>query len=125
MLHNHKKCVSCGKMFLEIRKSDLCPECLSKEAGSFRKVKDYLYDYPGSTASDIAKFTGVAETLIVKWYEDGRLEKSSIKAVAKCKICGRPITGGEVCKNCLDEMNKPMNKDERKPQMYIATKHEK
>ena len=44
---------------------------------------------------------------------------------AKCKICGKPITGGEVCKNCLDEMNKPMNKDERKPQMYIATKHEK
>ena len=29
-------------MFLEIRKSDLCPECLAKESDSFQKVKDYF-----------------------------------------------------------------------------------
>lgn len=127
MLHNHKKCVSCGKMFLEIRKSDLCPECLALEGDSFQRVKNYLYDYPGSTASDIAKFTGVAEALIVKWYEDGRLEKSNIKATIKCKICGRPLTVGEICKNCLDEMNKPSNQvvSDKKTSMYIASKHQK
>lgn len=114
-------------MFLEIRKSDLCPECLAKEGDSFQKVKQYLYDYPGSTASDIAKFTGVAEALIVKWYEDGRLEKSNLKANIKCKICGRPITVGEICKNCLDEMKKPSDKtsNDKKSSMYIATKHDK
>lgn len=127
MLHNHKKCLSCGNMFLEIRKSDLCPECLSKEAGSFQKVKEYLIDYPGSTATDISKFTGIAESLIVRWYEDGRLEKSSLKANIKCKICSRPITHGEICKNCSDEMTKPMVKtnEEKKPSMYVATKHQK
>lgn len=126
MLHNHKKCVSCGKMFLEIRKSDLCPECLAKESDSFQKVKNYLYDYPGSTASDIAKFTGVSEPLIVKWYEDGRLEKSNIKATKKCKICGRPITVGEICKNCTDEMNKPLkSQGDKSAAMYVTSKHEK
>ena len=55
-----------------------------------------------------------------------REPKFSTQAYTRCKICGRPITIGEVCKNCLNEMNKPMNnKEERKPQMYIATKHEK
>jgi predicted Zn-ribbon and HTH transcriptional regulator len=33
MLHKQKKCKNCGKMFLEIRKSDLCPECMAMENG--------------------------------------------------------------------------------------------
>jgi hypothetical protein len=125
MIHKHKKCVGCGKMFLEIRKSDLCPECMAKEGDDFQKVKDYLYDYPGSTISDISKFTGVTEALIVKWYEDGRLEESNIKALSRCKICGRPLTVGDICKNCMDEMNKPSKKtDGKKHQMYISSKKE-
>jgi len=124
MLHKQKKCASCGKLFLEIRKSDLCPECMAKENDEFQRVKDYLWDYPGSTTRDISKFTDVSESLILKWYEEGRLEKSTIKASEHCKICGKPIAVGEICKHCQAEMNKGFNKDdkEKKSAMYISSK---
>ncbi len=124
MLHKQKKCHGCGKMFLEIRKSDLCPDCMAKENDAFQKVKDYLWDYPGSTTGDIAKFTEVSEALILKWYEDGRLEKSKVRANEKCKICGKPITLGDICKNCQKEMSKSINKEnkEQKSAMYITGK---
>jgi predicted nucleic acid-binding Zn ribbon protein len=123
MLHKQKKCKSCGKMFLEIRKSDLCPECMAKETDQFQKVKDYLWDYPGSTTQDISKFTEVPEGLILKWYEDGRLEKSKIRATEHCKICGKPIAVGEICKNCQKEMTKTKAKEEqKKSSMYITGK---
>ena len=126
MLHKQKKCTNCGKMFLEIRKSDLCPECMAMENDDFQKVKDYLWDYPGSTTGDISKYTGVSEALILKWYEDGRLEKSKIKAAERCKICGKPITTGEICKNCQREMSRGLHKDEvakeKTRTMYISGK---
>lgn len=125
MLHNHKKCLGCGKMFLEIRKSDLCPECLAQESTGFQRVKEYLVDYPGSTSSEITKFTGISELLIMKWYEDGRLEKSTIKHTKKCRICSRPIIVGEICKNCSDEMNKPASASSARDSVYVTTKHDK
>ena len=60
------------------------------------------------------------------YVEIGRLEKSSVKATKKCKICGRPLTSGEVCKNCMDEMNKPLKtQGDKSAAMYVTSKYEK
>jgi predicted amidophosphoribosyltransferase len=129
MLHKHTKCINCGKTFLQVRKNlDLCPDCMKDAEAHFRVVKDYLYDYPGATAKEIARETGVGEDLILKWYDQGRLEKSDVTPTAKCEICGRSILAGRICKRCQEDMksgfggSSTQENKVKRPAMHIAEK---
>lgn len=99
MLHKYKECVKCGKRFLEVRDSDLCPDCRVTEESEFTKVDQYMYYNPSANLAEISDATKVAEEEILKWEKEGKL-KEELKPGIRCEVCGRGIKIGRICDKC-------------------------
>ena len=121
-----KNCITCNKIFddfLDIYKT--CPDCRKKEADLLREVKDYLWDFPGTTEAKLHELFGVTHQQITKWLREERLEitpDSSIKLT--CVRCGSMILKGKYCADCarrvgaeLDELKKELSPHNEK-QVY-------
>ena len=81
----------------------MCPSCYMAEEEEFLKVKDYVYDNPSAKVEDIVEETGIEEKKILKWLQEGKLIPSKGTNITyPCKNCGKPITSGEYCRNCID-----------------------
>ncbi len=97
-----KNCIQCGKVyedFLDLYK--MCPDCREEETTLLRKVKDYLWDYPGSTEAKLHEIFGVTHEQVTKWLREERLEitpESNIKLT--CVRCGSMILKGKYCDHC-------------------------
>ncbi len=97
-----KNCLKCGKIFedfLDLYK--LCPNCREQEYDLLRKVKDYLWDYPGTTEAKLRELFGVTHEQVTKWLREERLEitpESNIKLM--CVRCGSAILKGKYCDHC-------------------------
>ena len=110
-----KNCINCNKIFddyLDIYKT--CPECREKEASLLRQVKDYLWDYPGTTESKLRELFGVSHQQVTKWLREERLEitpDSSIKLT--CVRCGSMILKGKYCPDCARRVGEELNELKR------------
>ncbi len=125
-----KNCIRCNKIFedyLDIYKT--CPECRALEADLLRKVKDYLWDYPGTTEAKLKELFDVTHQQITKWLREERLEitpDSSIKLT--CVRCGSMILKGKYCPDCakrvgaeLDELKNELSpKQERQSKQVYS-----
>ena len=70
-----KNCIICGNIFddyLDLYKA--CPDCREKKSDLLRKVKDYLWDYPGTTEAKLKELFGVTHQQVTKWLREERLE---------------------------------------------------
>ena len=121
-----KNCIRCGKIYddyLDLYK--LCPDCRDQESTLLRKVKDYLWDYPGTTEAKLRELFGVTHEEVTKWLREERLEitpDSSIKLT--CCRCGSMILKGKYCDHCkkkvgdeLDMLKKELSPKQEK-QIY-------
>ncbi|AOT70032.1 TIGR03826 family flagellar region protein [Geosporobacter ferrireducens] len=105
-----RNCRKCGRIFQYDGFNKNCERCRKNEEEDFRRVKEYLYDNPGATISEVSQETEVEEDLILKYLRQGRLEITGEggSLVLDCERCGRAIRTGRFCDQCAEEMAKEM-----------------
>ena len=103
-----KKCTSCGRIFdgfgLE------CPECVQENERQFNLVKDYIWENPRASMTELSEETGVPAKLITRFLREGRLELDNADGLIVCERCGAPITSGTLCRNCKDKLAHAMDR---------------
>jgi flagellar operon protein (TIGR03826 family) len=135
-----RNCSKCGRLFGYVSKP-ICSYCVDEEEDEFSKVKDYLYDYPGSNVFEVSEATGVSTEKIMRFLKEERLQVNSENPnmLLECETCSRPITTGRFCQNCKNDLHTSLRKEfglDKKPsvpdddglrthskeQMYTATR---
>lgn len=120
-----RNCIRCGKVFAYTY-NPVCNKCLEKEEEEFKRVKEHIYDNPGSTAFEVSEATGVSVEKIMKFLREERLELSSENAnlFLECESCGRPIKSGRYCEECKNQIASEMKREfglNKSKQEYIKT----
>lgn len=67
-------CIYCGKMFNDRRVTSVCKDCIPKDEAFFKKINDYLKEYPNSNAMQIADGLDVPASDIIRFIDEGRLQ---------------------------------------------------
>ena len=100
-----KNCSMCGKAFLALPGARTCRECRLEEYRMESEVMNYVRDNPGCTMQDIMRDTGAPESLLRRLHAEGRfIEMENV--TLPCKKCGKRITTGKYCRECLATMKK-------------------
>lgn len=101
-----RNCIKCGRVFA-YQGFEVCSRCLDDEEADFKKVKEYLYDYPGATVIEVSEETGVSEKKILRYLREGRIEiREEDNLLLDCERCGRAIRSGRFCDECIAKMQK-------------------
>jgi len=123
-------CAMCGKLFIKRGTGDLCPQCQEIEDEKFSKVESYLWEHPNSSIPDVSEKTGVEKKWILRFIKKGRIVNRTTPY--PCKRCGKPITHGEYCEECLAELRKEslrvkraLREKIRRDKMYIKENKKK
>lgn len=105
-------CKDCGRTFASESGEAYCRRCRNKNVeNEFKIVREYLYDHPGATVAEVSEETGVAETIIMKFLRDERLEIiEDENALLSCQKCGKSIKTGKLCDSCKNEMKSELTK---------------
>lgn len=134
-----RNCRKCDRIFADDN-FDLCPICRNKDMEEFKRVKDYLYDYPGADIQTVSRETNVSTKKIIRFLREGKLEirSDSPNLLLDCERCGTLINTGRFCNKCIAEMEKEFKsvlpKKEPSPKkitgkdsdrMYVANRRKK
>ncbi|HHW49621.1 MAG TPA: MerR family transcriptional regulator [Clostridiaceae bacterium] len=104
-----RNCRKCGKIFSYIGGVPICPSCRQQEEEIFKKIKDYLYENPGASVTEVSRELDVSIELIKRFLREGRLEivgEEGKNLLLECENCGRAINSGRYCKDCERELLK-------------------
>ena len=84
-----KNCEKCGRKFGAMSSETLCTKCSAENIEKdFKKVRDYLYDNPGASVTEVSDETGVAERIILKLLKDERIETiDDCNGLLSCERC--------------------------------------
>lgn len=107
-----RNCSKCGRLFGYVGKP-ICSYCSEEEEDEFGKVKEYLYDNPGSTVFEVSEATGVGTDKIMRFLKEERLQVSSENPnmLLECEKCSRPIGTGRFCQSCKNDLHTSMRKE--------------
>lgn len=102
-----RNCRKCGKIYNYIGGSPICPVCRQLEEEEFKRVKDYLYDNPGASITQVSTELDISIELIKRFLKEGRLEivGECANMVLECEICGKSINSGRYCPECERELS--------------------
>ena len=105
-----KNCKRCGAMFNYVVGHPICGRCRKADEEDFKKVKNYLYDNPGSSPPEIAVEVDVSVEKIRRYLKEGRLEivGDASNMVLACEKCGMSIRTGRYCDECERDMKKEL-----------------
>ncbi|MEW9123758.1 MAG: TIGR03826 family flagellar region protein [Thermotaleaceae bacterium] len=122
-----RNCKKCGRIYQYDGVNKICARCRKGEDEDFAKVKEYLYDNPKSTITQVSEETGVEEDLILRYLRQGRLEivGEGGSLVLDCERCGKSIRTGRFCDQCTHEMTAELKsafKPVEKPQVRDGNK---
>lgn len=127
-------CAKCGRVF-GYSGSEVCSRCTGNDEDDFKKVKDYLYDNPGSNIVEVSEATEVSEKKILRYLRESRIEvREDDNALLDCEGCGESIKSGRYCDKCAGKLKKeftsvtkpqkeeqkPLNSGKQDTKMYIA-----
>jgi len=102
-----RNCRRCGKMYNYIGGPPICIDCKNADEEIFKKVKEYLYDRPGATLSQVATDLDVSVEKIRMFLKEGRLEiTEGSNIILECERCGKAIKTGRFCNECQHEVSK-------------------
>ncbi len=127
-----RNCPRCGKIFTSFGRP-ICGRCLETEENEFKVVKEYIYDNPGATISEVSQETEVSVEKIMRFLREERLEIKSENSnlLLECERCGRGIKSGRFCDNCKAQINNDfrrefgMDKKEPAPMPKVKTDKDK
>lgn len=125
-----RNCPRCGKIFTYFGRP-ICNNCIDTEENEFKMVKEYIYDNPGATISEVSQETEVTVEKIMRFLREERLEIKSENSnlLLACEKCGRAINSGRFCENCKGQLNKDFRRefgmDNKEPAQKLQTRAEK
>lgn len=99
-------CEKCGRMFKTIGNIKMCSRCREGDDDIFRIVREYIYDNPGATVTEVSEATDVSEKKIIHFLKEGRLETKGDSMLLECEKCGEPIASGRMCNSCNRALTK-------------------
>lgn len=121
-----KNCKKCGRMFSSIGGQLFCSKCRTDDEDDFRVVREYIYDNPDSTVSDVHEATEVAEEIILKFLRQGRLTLKNDGVGLECERCGKNINTGRFCDQCAHELKTgfqdAFKDDKKKKESYRSSR---
>ncbi|MCE5299526.1 MAG: MerR family transcriptional regulator [Spirochaetia bacterium] len=97
-------CARCGKVFSPEKPVPFCPDCVKAENEDYKKVAEYLRDYPLANVMEVANRTGVSPVMIFKFVRAGSLRLTDAPAAFKCRMCGKEVKKGTLCQDCIDKV---------------------
>lgn len=101
-----RNCSKCGRVF-SYKGSQVCSRCASSDEDDFKKVKEYLYDNPGATVTEVSEETGVTEKQVLRYLRESRIEiREADNYLLDCERCGVPIKSGRFCDKCVSNLTK-------------------
>ena len=97
-----RNCRKCGKLYNYIGGVPKCPQCKELEEEDFKRVKQYLYENPGASLTQVSTELEVSIELIRRFLKDGRLEITNEEGnmILECENCGKSISSGRYCQEC-------------------------
>ncbi|SHH09682.1 flagellar operon protein TIGR03826 [Thermosyntropha lipolytica DSM 11003] len=121
-----RNCPRCGRLFA-YQGRNLCKRCQEEDENEYLLVRRYVRDNPGATIFEVSEATGVEEEKILQYLREGRLQSKGLVAALECERCGRKITAGRYCPQCLKELEsqiKSVVKDSgvKKPEIKTDSK---
>lgn len=121
---NIRNCRRCGKLFNLAGDPPLCQECRRLEEEDFKRVKEYLFNNPGATISQVSLDLDISIERIKRYLREGRLEitGNNNNFLLECESCGAPIPSGRFCKNCLANLTGELKKVSREFKEEISQK---
>ena len=125
MMPKLKNCAQCGKVFSPIRNEKICRDCTIKQEEKEREVLQYVRDNPGVSMKDAADAVGVSDKFVRQMASQGLFVnlKSAEDFFYPCVRCGRPISRGTYCTDCLKSLRQETKKAAET--MHIRLKEEK
>jgi len=101
-----RNCRKCGKLFNYIGGAPICPRCKELEEEDFKRIKEYLYENPGASLTQVSTELDVSVELIRRFLKEGRLEITNENGnlVLECENCGKSIKSGRFCAECEREL---------------------
>ncbi len=116
-----RNCTKCGRAFAYTG-NDICSRCASDTENDFKKVKEYLYDHPGATVTEVSEGTGVSEKQILRYLRESRIEiREEDNCLLHCERCEKSIRSGRFCDSCVAEIKKQFG-SVIKPQQEVQLK---
>lgn len=95
-----RNCKRCGKVFVYVG-IPICRECLEKQEGQYKMVKQYLDEHPKAGVSEVSDGTQVPVEVVVEFLRQGLLvPQSGPGGQLTCAICKKPILKGSLCPKC-------------------------
>ncbi len=68
-------CRYCGKVYIQTKTGpkDCCKDCIHIEDEKFKKIEDYLIQYPNSNAIEVAEGLEISVMEVIRFIDSGRL----------------------------------------------------
>lgn len=97
-----RNCRKCGRIYNYLGGPPICPVCKQAEEEDFQKVKEYLYDNPGATITQVSTELDIGIEKIKRFLKEGRLEITGDDGnmILECENCGKSIKSGRFCDAC-------------------------
>ncbi len=93
-------CARCGKVFNSDKGQTVCADCGMAENHDMKKVVDYLRKNPLASVMEVHEKTGVSQTQIFRFINNGSFKITKSASQFKCRLCGKDISKGTVCHDC-------------------------
>lgn len=105
-----RNCKKCGKIYNYIGGAMMCPVCKDKEEEDFKRVKNYLYDNPGASITQVSSDLDISIEMIKRFLKAGRLEilGNDGNLLLECENCGKAIRSGRYCEQCERNLSKEL-----------------
>ncbi|HEY9062169.1 MAG TPA: MerR family transcriptional regulator [Pseudobacteroides sp.] len=106
-----RNCKRCGQIYNYAGKP-ICPDCIKADEDDFKRVKEYLYKYPGTSMAKVSEDLEISVQKITRYLREGRLEISGGEAnmILSCESCGKSIRSGRFCDICAGGLTKDLKK---------------
>jgi len=105
-----KNCRNCGRMFSSENGQEFCSKCRLDVEDHFKIVREFIYDNPGSTVTEVEEGTGVPREEILEYLREEKLELKEESSDLNCQRCGKSIKSGRMCNACSKELKEGFSK---------------
>ena len=108
---NIRNCARCKRIFIPAGREKICPDCRAADLELEERVKAYVRDHPGITVNQLIEGSGAPRALVWRMIQQGQFENSGLKdAKYPCVNCGKIITRGTYCSECMDKLKQNAQK---------------
>lgn len=105
MEQNVRECISCHRRLADGYEYNICPAC--KEEKLFAQVREYIRSHDVNEYMVANEFQ-IPIRKVRNWIKEGRIEyvEGNTRIVGtQCQRCGKPVTFGTLCPDCMRLLN--------------------